>query len=148
MVVGQAVGPENQAKDFLHGDKQADGGDQGDVRRTIENGLVTEAIDEHAPDADHSGRREHAQNQASSRIGDQQTKVGAHGEETGMRHVQNAQQSIYQRQSDGDDRIHATVYQSLNEQFQMQQIIASQAGCPLRLTDIGVFPRFYRSLLL
>ena len=144
-MVGQAVGPENQAKDFLHGDKQADGGDQGDVRRAIENRLVAEAIHEHAHDADKDGRREHAQDQAPSRIGDQQTKIGAQGEETGMRHVQNAQQTVYERQSDSNDGIHAAVYQPLNEQFQVQQIKAP-SPVVLKLTDFGCFPEFYRNL--
>jgi hypothetical protein len=120
ILVRQAVGPENQAKDFLHGNKQADGGNQGHVRGLIQNGLIAEAIDKHAPDADNDSRQEHAQGQVSGGIGDQQSQVGAQGEKAGMGHVQNAQQTVYQRQSDGDDGIHATVYQPLNEQFQVE----------------------------
>ena len=64
-----------------------------------------------------------------------------------MRHVQNAQQTVYKRQSDRDDRIHAAVYQPLNEQFQMQQINVSLPGCPLGLTDFGIYPECYLSRL-
>ena len=63
-----------------------------------------------------------------------------------MRHVQNAQQTIYERQSDSNDSIHAAVYQSLNEEFQVQQTYVPYLVV-LKLTDIEFFPGFYRSLL-
>ena len=55
IAVSQAIGSENQAKDFLHGDKQADGGDQGHIRRAIQDGLVAETVHEHARNADNNG---------------------------------------------------------------------------------------------
>ena len=122
MDVGQSVGAENQAKDFLQGDEQTDGGNQGDVRRAIQDGLVAETVDEHAHRAPPSRQPEGmARIRLPVALVSRQPQIAAQGKKTGMGHVQDAQQPVNQGQADGDDGVHAAVYQALNEQFKVQQ---------------------------
>ena len=60
--------------------------------------------------------------QAAGGIGDQQTQVAPQGKQAGMGHVQDAKQTINQRQPNRNNGVHTALYQALNEQFQVKQL--------------------------
>ena len=119
---------QHDAKQLFGGYIQANRGDQRHERRLLQDRLITQPEHQDAADAGDNHGRNQRRRQAAGLIGDHHPDITAQGEKGGMRDVQDAQQTVDQRQPQRDQGIDAALNQALGDQFDEQH-----EKVPLRL---------------
>ena len=113
-----AVGSERETVDFLRGDEEPDGRDEGHQRRAVEQGPVAETVDAYADRSDRHHRQCDRKRQAAGLVGHDDPDVAAQRKQRGVSHMEDAQQPVDEGESERDQGIDRALDQTLNRQLQ------------------------------